>query len=473
MENTIESKEKSPSVAIMASYGLGKFLAEFFIGAFGAMVYKFYETNVILAPILVTVGTILYSIWNAINDPLIGHFTQKPTPFSKKWGRRFPWIMIGSSLWVFTLVLIFLVPRTWMIYESTKNTVLIFIWMLVSMCLFDFLYSIWDVSYQSLFPDKFRSSEIRAKAAGIGTLIGVLGVAAGFLLQSIIIGDDYHISALYVKSGWIYAIVGIIFVALMVPGVKETPMMIKRYNERVAEVSDLNFFSQLKKVFKERNFVAFILYYFLYQAAMMSMTASVSYVGDYIIDGPTTNIFAAMLVGAIISVPGWLYLRKKLEDNQKLLLIAGIAIAVFTFPMTFINSEIGFIIALFIWGTGFGGFWMMIGPALADVIDEVVVKHKKRDDGLFMGFRAFFGRLSYAVQAISFWIIHELTDFQSPDYFGQEVTQPDSAKFGIHLHMATLPTIFIIIGIFIFWKMNTLNKQKVLANKEKLQELNL
>ena len=55
--------------------------------------------------------------------------------------------------------------------------------------------------------------------------------------------------------------------------------------------------------------------------------------------------------------------------------------------------------AIFIFGLGFGGYWMLITPVMADVIDEIVVKTKKRNDGIYMGFRAFFGRLSYAVQA--------------------------------------------------------------------------
>ncbi len=76
------------STGIMASYGSGKFLAEFFIGAFGALVFKFYETEIGLSAGLSAVAIILYSIWNAVNDPLIGYLTSKPTPFSKKLGRR-------------------------------------------------------------------------------------------------------------------------------------------------------------------------------------------------------------------------------------------------------------------------------------------------------------------------------------------------------------------------------------------------
>ncbi len=87
-----------------------------------------------------------------------------------------------------------------------------------------------------------------------------------------------------------------------------------------------------------------------------------------------------------------------------------------------------------------------------------------------MGFRAFFGRLAFAVQALSFWAIHTLTNFD-PDLNAE--TMPDLAKLGIHIHMAIVPAILLIIGVIIFRKINTLTPEIVKQNKEKLKEMNL
>jgi GPH family glycoside/pentoside/hexuronide:cation symporter len=111
---------------------------------------------------------------------------------------------------------------------------------------------------------------------------------------------------------------------------------------------------------------------------------------------------------------------------------------------------------------------MVMTPALADVIDEIVVKTGKRNDGIFMGFRAFFGRLAFAVQAISFWIVHELTGFD-----GSVDDQIPSVIFGIHLHTGLFPAIFLIIGILVFWILNDLNPEKVESNKRHLAEKGL
>jgi len=77
---------ETKSIKEMVSYGLGKFQTEFFLQAFGVVVFKYYETEVKLAPMLTALGLIIYSIWNAVNDPLIGFLTEKhTTPFTNKY----------------------------------------------------------------------------------------------------------------------------------------------------------------------------------------------------------------------------------------------------------------------------------------------------------------------------------------------------------------------------------------------------
>lgn len=451
------------STGIMASYGSGKFLAEFFIGAFGALVFKFYETEIGLSAGLSAVAIILYSIWNAINDPLIGYLTSKPTPFSKKLGRRFPWIFIGSILWGFSFVLIFAVPKS---LNPDTDSFLIFLWMVGSICLFDTFFSLWEVNYQSIFPDKFRGKEERSKVAGISTFIGVFGIAMGTVLPGLII--SYGKPSTYLTNGWIFLGLGLITALLLIPGVKENKQMIDRYMQTVNTKQD-SFVSQMKGAFKFKNFVAFIILYFFYQSGVMLMTGSVHYVGDYVLPGGSTDvtiIFAGMLIGALVSIPFWLYISKKVKGHQNVLIITALLMAAFSFPMTFINSYTGFTIMMALWGVGFGGFWLMMTPAMADVIDEVVLIKKRRDDGVLLGFRAFFGRLSWAVQASAFWIIHSLTGFA-------ENPHSPSAIWGIHIHMGLLPSILILIGVVIFWKMNTLNARKMEGIKKELEKLDL
>ncbi|MCK5153617.1 MAG: MFS transporter, partial [Spirochaetales bacterium] len=318
----------------------------------------------------------------------------------------------------------------------------------------------------SIFPDKFRGKNERSKAAGIATFIGVFGIALGTVLPGLII--NYGEPSTYLTNGWIFLGLGLITALLLIPGVKENKQMIDRYMQ-IADIKQDSFVTQMKDAFKFRNFVAFILLYFFYQSGVMLMTGSVHYVGDYVLPGDSTDvtvIFAGMLMGALISIPFWLFIAKRVKGHQNVLIITALLMAAFSFPMTFINSYTGFTIMMALWGAGFGGFWLMMTPAMADVIDEVVLSKKRRDDGVLLGFRAFFGRLSWAVQASAFWIIHSLTGFAEDPY-------SPSAIFGIHIHMGLLPSILILIGVLIFWKMNTLNAEKMEIIRGKLEKLDL
>lgn len=460
----------------MASYGTGKFLVEFYSAAFSVLLYKYYETNLGLNPLLTGLAIIIYSIWNAVNDPIVGYFTIRPTRWANKFGRRFPWIIMGGFIWVFTLLPIFILPGA-LKDNPANNQGWIFFWMVMAVCIHDTFFSIWELNYQSLFPDKFRNEKTRARAAVYATIIGVLGIAAGNLLPNFIV--DYEVTNSYVINAFVFTGIGLLFFFLMLPGVREDPDMIRRYMESIeikkaATEPEPGFFAQLKEAFTHKNFVAFILFYFLYQACTMSMSASVDYVGDYLLPGEkvdTTMIFAGMLVGALISVPVWGWIAVKINSNQKALMYAALVIIVGLLAMSFVpnDSYLGYTITITIFGLGFGGYWMIITPAMSDVIDEIVVKTGVRNDGIYMGFRAFFGRLSYAVQATSFALVHWLTGFVNTPNAEQSIL----AKFGIRLHMSILPMFFMILGLAIFWRMNTLTSEKVQSNRLKLLELGL
>lgn len=442
----------------MFSYGMGKFLAEFLTGAFASLVFKFYETEIGLSAGLVAAAVVLYSLWNALNDPLIGYLTSKPTLFSPRLGRRFPWITVGSFSSALAFLLIFSPPR--------GSALLTFLWLLVAICLYDTLYSMWEVNYQSIFPDRFRTEEIRAKAAGAATLVGVLGVAGGAVLPTFVV--RYGEPRSYLANALLFAFLGSLAALLLLPGVRESPEMIRRFLDQEAKAEKSpGFGKQLKAALGRKNFLAFIILYFFYQSATISMTASIHYVGDYLLGGKsTTLIFAGMLLGALAGIPFWLAARKRIPSAQRLLALSAVALAVFCLPLMFAQGYYAFVAAMFFWGIAFGGFWMLMTPALADIIDEIVVATGRRDDGVYIGFRAFAGRLAYAVQALSFWIVHSLTAFEVNP-------RGEAAKFGIRLHTALIPAVLLAIGVIVFLKMNSLDAERAEKNREMLKAMKL
>lgn len=437
--------EKGAGLGAMASYGVGKFLAEFLTGGITSLVFKFYETEVKLSGGLVALVVVLYSIWNAVNDPLIGFFTSRPMRLSAVLGRRFPWIILGSVTCGFFFLLVFAPP-------AGLPELGLFAWFLVMYCVYDALYSTWELNYQSIFPDRFRSTAERSKAAGVSTLIGVVGVAAGAVVPTFVI--EYGVPSTYLTTAVIFAVAAFLLALLLIPGVRETPAMIARYlAQEKSRTEAPSFWKALRDALKVRDFMAFILLYFFYQSACLCMTASIHYVGDYIVGRSTTLIFAGMLAGALAAVPLWLAIGRRFKSRQKVLAAAAASMAVLCLPLAFARTYDAFVLAMFGWGLAFGGFWMMMTPAMADVIDEIVATTGKRDDGVVLGFRAFFGRLANATQALCFWLVHMATNFASDP-------RSPAAQAGIRIHTAIVPSILLVIGVVIFLKMNRLDADK-------------
>ncbi len=447
----------------MASYGFGKFLTEFMEMAFTVWLYSFYVRTIGVDSLIIGLAVVIYAIWNAVNDPLIGFLTNRPFKFTKKWGRRFPWIMIGGIAYILSYILIFTPPDV----DPHSGAWIFFLWFIASTCIFDTFNSIFFVNFASLFPDKFRSVDERRKATGIQTPIGIVGVALGALLPPMII--DYNTPRTFVINAGFVVIIGIVMLMLSIPGSREDQVTIDRYLEKHDIKDRESFFKTLKLTLKQKSFLFFIITYTLYRSLVISFQASIPFFVEFILEEEVQTLLSAgFLVGALISSPLWAYIAQKTNNNKKVMLINSFLLTIFTIPFIFLNSVVMALIVMIFWGFGLGGFWTMLAPVFGDVINESVVNNQKRQEGIFNGFLQFFGRLAILVQAISFASVHTITGFVEGS-----VIQPGSAIWGIHIHFALIPAVLMLIASIIFWKFYDLTPDKVKLNQDRIIELNL
>jgi len=456
----------------MASYGFNSFSREMLRIAFTTFGFFFYESELGLDVWLIFLAYLIFAVYNMFNDPLVGFLTNKPFKFTKKWGRRFPWILLGGLPWGFTYMLIFTPPT----YDAVGGAWILFAWLLFTTCLFDTFHSILFVNFQALFVDKYRSVQERRTASGIYIMIGVIGVALGSILPPLLFQTTEGTVTNYPSfafQGLIVAIISFVGFALAIPGSREDQVTIDLYlASETGEREKTPFFKSLWTALKQTPFVAFMIFYLLYQTLVEMMQASVLYTVKYSLkmdDSATTLVFAAFLIGVLVSTPFWIYYSKKVKNNKKVMLISGLLLAAFTIPITFYRDYWLIVFEMLLWGLAMGGFWIMIFPVSADVIDNAVVATKKREEGVYTGFQQFFGRMGIIIQAFTFALIHELTGFDE----ALGTAQPESAIWGIHFHQALIPAILVIIGALVFWKWYKLTPEKVLGNQEKIKEMGL
>jgi len=446
----LENKESEiiHSKKIMASYGFGKVIWELLSMAFGAYVFFYYETELGLDVWLIAFGYVIYAIWNAINDPLVGYLVDRPFKFTKKWGRKFPWVIFGGIPWVFCYLLLFIPPDVDPVGDGAW---ILFAWLVITTCLYDTFASIYNVNFYMIFPDKFRSDSERREAAGISTLVGTFGIVLGAVVPPmfIVFGDR----STYAMQAGVVIIICLIVLGLTIPGAREDQARIDCYLEKCEEGYEKeSFFKTFRSCLKQKNFIAYIIAFVFYSAMGVMMISSITYLVRFILGmeaGAVTLIMVGFLIGSFCSIPIWIKIAQKTNNDRKTIIIAAFFMAFALIPLIFLRDYILIIISVAVWGVGLGGFWAMQGPVFANAIDEAVIDTGKREEGIYGGIQAFFGRAALVIQAISFAIVHTLTGFVE----GAD-TQSEAAIWGIHIHMDLTP-------------------EKVKVNKAKLAEMGL
>lgn len=457
------TKDLKYSSKVHWSFGLGSFLDQFYVSAFTVRVIFFYENEVFLSIVLIGIAFALYGFWNMINDPLLGWFSDQKTRFTQKMGRRFPWFLVGAIVMNFVYITIYLVPFS--------DQLFMFIWLLVTICLYEFCYSLWQVNWLALYPDKFRSHEERTKVGAVSTICAQIGSVTGILVPPLFISygnvNSYIIAALAVS------IVGFISVLFIIPGMREDSELIDRELKNIEEQKQEkeSYWQILKVASKEKNFMSYIFFYLFYYTVNPLLLSSLPFWVIYIIgstDPNTETILAgAFLGGAFIGVPIWLKVGRKIGNRKTYIYGSLFSILLFS-PLLFVSDLIISIIILSLCGFAFSSMWTLLYPGFSEVIDELVVKTGKRREGAYSGIRTFVGRFAYVIQAVIFAFIHQITFFKPG-----APTQAPLALLGIRIIMIAAPIICFIICFLLMAFINDLTPEKVKEHRKILKERNL
>jgi len=459
---------------IMASYGSRELFGQWISAAFGFSVFFFYENVIGLPSLLAMWAFVIYSLWNAINDPFIGWLMEKiHMPWEKKGLKRFPWIIIGVIPWLISYLFIYLVPADWYGSPSVVNAhqLQIFTWYVVSLCIYDTFLTLYDVNLISLYPDKFRGLKERRTVQGFGTILGITGLVLAFTLPSLLFIDTF-VAESYKQAALFSVIVGIMLFLFVIPGAREDKKVKKLYEQRKGEEQEIeSFFKSTGRVIRDKTFMMKVIYFFGYQVGGVMIQTSALYISAYILgmeDEAIILLLGSMLLGALISTPLWNFFAHKTNDNRKLSIIAGFILFITFLPMIFIWGLIPWIIALLFFGMGIGGHWYVDPPTMGDVLDDIAVRTGKSQQAIYYGFQAFFIKFGQTFIAVTIALSHVLTGFEEG-----ATTQSDLALFGIRIHTAIVPAILVLITVLLFWKFYKLTPDKVAKNKEKIAEMGL
>ncbi len=479
------TQEKKYSMWTMASFGSKGTLIQWINGAFGVYVFAFYEIYVGLRSELAAAAFVIFAIWNAFNDPLIGYTMEKKTfRWHRKRGfRRFPWYIIAIPFWLASYFLIFLVPTGWNASDPIEQW-FIFAWYIVSICLYDFLFSLMDVNSLSIYPEKFSDPRSRKITQAFVAGMGILGLVMAFTIPGFILPAE-AVAADYRRLSWISALIGLLLVIPTIPGhfedkhLRQKNLAILARKERTEEPKE-SFGKSIGRVMKNRNFIGKMSIFFGCQLSALLIQSGALYILLFVI-GETPNklpiILGSMLGGALVSIPFWLWGAQK-GKTKLVCIIASILMTLSFVPMIFATTVPFWVICMVLFGMAIGGQWFIDPPMLTEIMDDITAKTGKKETSVVWGVQAFFIRFNSALQALIFAIVHITTGFieGSETLLELQIANPtgwQTAVFGIQLHSIIIPLGIMIISTILFASLYRLTPSKAAENRQKVKEMQL
>ena len=406
----------------------------------------------------------LFAIWNAVNDPLLGYLIEKPRKFWNRWGKRFPWLAFTLIPLYICYFLLFAPPRG-------LGYVALFLWMFVMLALADTFYSLFSISWKAMFPEKFRTDDARRKANVYKLVFGIFSIIVGFLIPPQIYEFDNIES--YALMGGVMAIIGCVAGIIVIPGAREDPAR-KALEVAEGRVRQTPFFESLKIAVKNKAFLAYLVLYFSSKTWDIFVLGTTPYYAKWILGveaSELTFVYIAVILGVFATVPVFTTISKKI-GFRKTAIIGGLTEAVCTIPLLFIRDITTSYIFFFIVGFGNGAMWVMFSPILSEALDSISVETGKRDSSVFVGIYVFFGRLTIIIFTVLMVYIHAVTNFNPAAEIGKGMQTP-LAEMGILFTLSVIPVISTALGSLIFWKLYDIKGEKRIWLEEQLRAKDL
>jgi len=401
-------------------YGIGMFGTSLSINMFRAFASLYYVDKLGLSMKRLSLIVFVYTFIDAIDNPVYGILSDNTRT---KIGRRKPWLIIGTPIFVIFFILFYSPP-------ASLSKDMLFAWAFIFYSVTGTLDSLLNANYGALFPELFPEDRIRARTNAIRQTCQLFAMVIGLALTPMITSKIG-----YSNTAIIYGIVSMAVILYMTLGVREVEQ--KDMGEKVS------IGPALLAMLKSKNFWIVGAANAFYSSAMALVMATVGFFIKYTLnlpDSQSTYLLGSVILIAVLAMPVWSVLIRK-RGTITIWRIAFYVMAFSFIPMYFATNLIFAIVCCVFVGLGFSGVISTMDIVGAKVMDEDYLKYGVRRQGIYASAMGFMNRLSGLFTALGFLLATEIYGFVSGEEPG---TRPgDAARF----LLTVFPFGLMILGI--------------------------
>ena len=410
------TKKTSP-----ARYGFAMFGTSIPINMFKSFAAIFYVDMLGLDMKKYSLVLLIYTFVDAIDNPVYGFLSDRTRT---KWGRRRPWLLIGTPLLVLFFILFYNVPS---FIQSEKG--MLFIYMLLMYILTGTLDSLVNANYGSLFVELFKKDADRAKTNGIRQICQLFAMAISIALTPMITeAIGYQLTSV------IYGVIALAVMMYCFFGCKE--------DTNYEELEKPQLFSSIKALVTNHRFWIFGLAGAFYSAAFSLISQAIPFFVKYTLGlgGSMTTVMLAIVLGvAVIGIVIWSKVLQKV-DIMKIWRTGFIIMATAFIPLFFVNSLIPTIVIAAVVGIGVAACLTTMDCIGAKIVDDDYRKHGIKREGIINSLMGVMNRLNGLYTSLAFYVASEYFGFISGDEPG------DNPAMASRVLLCLFPAIAMIIA---------------------------
>lgn len=420
------------------SYAMGNFANTIAYQVFGNRIQFYYVDilglNAAAAGILWTI----YGLWNAVNDPLMGQLSDRTR---SKFGRRVPYVMFGAIPLGISFFFLWTPPQ--------RPAWLLAAYFLIILFIFDTLYSLTIIAYNSLFPEVAPTVKDRVDLSTVREILGTIALLLSYILAPILAESLGYL--------WMGAVMGILVAVgylIAMIGVKEQPLDDKEVQLGMGEslrvvLTSIPFRWYLgANISKEYIWLVLGAMLPFWRKYVLGIQSPINVLGIKLGAGDSEAILLGLAI--LLAIPCLLIWRPIVMrlGYRKTWIIAALAflpgLAIMMLANDFYSGLAGTLLA----APGLAGSMIMPFPVISEVIDDDAKKeHGYRREGIFFGMNGGITKLAFSAQGVLF-----ATVMSSAGYIAGEAVQSASAVNGIRFMIGGTSIIATLITAYCMYR---------------------